>query len=100
MEYGILSLLPPLIAIGLALITKQTVFSLIMGLWVGVTILNGWNPIIALPKMITDYFIPNIGNEWNAGMILLTVACGGFVYVFKISGPSSPSTRSPAAATG
>ncbi len=86
MEYGILSLLPPLIAIGLALITKQTVFSLIMGLWVGVTILNGWNPIIALPKMITDYFIPNIGNEWNAGMILLTVACGGFVYVFKISG--------------
>lgn len=86
MEYGFLSLLPPLIAIGLALITKQTVFSLIVGLWTGVTILNGWNPIIALPKMLSDYFIPNIGNEWNAGMILLTVACGGFVYVFKISG--------------
>ena len=86
MEYGILALLPPLVAIALALITKQTVFSLVMGLWVGTTITNGWNPIIGLPKMISDYFIPLIGNEGNAGMIMLTVACGGFVYVFKISG--------------
>jgi Na+/H+ antiporter NhaC len=86
MEYGFLSIVPPIIAIALALITKQTIFSLVVGLWVGTTIINGWNPIIALPKMISDFFIPSIGNEWNAGTLMLIVACGGFVYMVKISG--------------
>lgn len=86
MEYGFLSIVPPLMAIVLALITKQTIFSLLVGLWIGTTIINGWNPIIALPKMISDFFIPQIGNTWNAGTIMLIVACGGFVYMVKISG--------------
>ncbi len=86
MEYGFLSIIPPMIAIALALITKQTILSLLVGLWVGVTIINGWNPIIALPKMISDFFIPQIGNAWNAGTLMLIVSCGGFVYMVKISG--------------
>ena len=86
MEYGFLSLLPPLVAIGMALITKQTILSLLVGLWVGTTIICGWNPIEGLPTMISDYFIPQVGNEWNAGMLMLITACGGFVYMFKASG--------------
>lgn len=86
MEYGFLSIVPPMIAIILALITKQTIFSLVVGLWVGTTIINGWNPLIAAPKMISDFFIPQIGNAWNAGTLMLIVACGGFVYMIKISG--------------
>ena len=88
MEYGFLALLPPIIAIALALITKQTVFSLLMGLWAGVTILCGWNPVLALPTMVSDFFIPLIGNEWNAGMLMLITSCGGFVYMIKLSGAS------------
>lgn len=84
--YGILAIIPPLVAIGMALLTKQTILSLILGVFTGVTIINGWNPIIAIPKMVSDYFIPQIGNEWNAGMIMLITACGGFVYLIKISG--------------
>ena len=34
MDYGILSVIPPLVAILLALVTKQTVFSLFLGLWI------------------------------------------------------------------
>lgn len=86
MEYGILSLIPPLTAIILALITKQTVFSLLIGLWIGTTIVCGWNPIVAFPTMISKFFIPLIANEWNAGMLMLIVSCGGFVYLIKRSG--------------
>jgi len=86
MDYGFLSLIPPIIAIGLALVSKQTILSLTVGLWVGTTIICGWNPAEGLPKMISDYFIPNIGNEWNAGMLMLITACGGFVYMIKVSG--------------
>ena len=88
MDYGILTLLPPLVAIGLALITKQTIFSLVVGLWVGTTIMCGWNPLEGLPMMISDYFIPKIGNESNAGTLMLIVACGGFVYMVKVTGAS------------
>lgn len=88
MEYGFLSLVPPMVAIILALVTKQTILSLFLGLWIGVTIIAGFNPIAAFPLMIKDYFIPLIGNEWNAGMLMLITSCGGFVYLIKISGGS------------
>lgn len=36
--------------------------------------------------MISKFFIPLIANEWNAGMLMLIVSCGGFVYLIKRSG--------------
>lgn len=84
--YGILALIPPIVAITMSLITKQTILSLVLGVWTGATIINGWNPIVAIPKTISDFIIPQIGNEWNAGMLMLITACGGFVYLIKISG--------------
>ena len=43
-SYGMLSLLPPLLAIGLAVYTRQVYLSLAAGIWVGFTIMAGWNP--------------------------------------------------------
>lgn len=85
MDYGFLAIVPPLIAITLALVTKQTILSLFIGLWVGTTIISKGNFLVGLPMMITDYFIPNIANEWNASLLMLITACGGFVYMIKIS---------------
>ena len=48
MDYGWVALLPPLIAIVLAIATKQVIVSLFLGIWTGATILNGWNPILGL----------------------------------------------------
>ena len=44
-SYGIVSLLPPLLAIGLAIYTRQVFLSLAAGIWVGFTIIAGWNPV-------------------------------------------------------
>ena len=44
-NYGLLSVLPPLLAIGLAIGTKQVYLSLMAGIWLGWTTLNGWNPL-------------------------------------------------------
>ena len=43
-DYGLLSLLPPVIAIFLAIRTKQVFISLITGIWMGWIILSGFNP--------------------------------------------------------
>ena len=45
---GILSLLPPLLAIILAMATKQVLVSLFVAVWVGATLVNNYNPITGL----------------------------------------------------
>ncbi len=44
-SYGFLSLLPPVIAIVLAIRTKQVHISLLFGIWLGWIIIDGYNPI-------------------------------------------------------
>lgn len=43
MEYGFLSILPPIIAIVLALRTKQVYIALLFGIWFSWVIINDWN---------------------------------------------------------
>jgi len=47
-SYGWPSILPPVIAIALAIRTKQVYFSLALFLWLGWTIMSGWNPVAGL----------------------------------------------------
>ena len=44
-NYGFLSLLPPIIAIFLAIRTKQVFISLLTGIFIGWLIIGGWNPL-------------------------------------------------------
>ena len=39
------SILPPLLAIILAISTKQVVLSLFAGIWMGFTVMSGFNPL-------------------------------------------------------
>ena len=43
--YGFWSLIPPLVAIVLAIKTKQVYISLLSGIWLGWMVLSGWNPV-------------------------------------------------------
>lgn len=86
MEYGIISLLPPVVAIGLALWSKQTILSLIVAVWLGSTIINGWNPIVGLLQVVPDFLIPSIADEWNASLLILVTVAGGFVHMLRTTG--------------
>ena len=78
MEYGFLSLLPPILAIIIAIITKQTIISLFIGVWLGATIINSWNPLVGFTYTITDTMIPSIADPWNASLLLLVTTTGGY----------------------
>lgn len=54
-----LCLIPPIVVIGLALWTKQTIFSLFIAVWLGSTMMNGFNPLVGFVKIISDYMIPS-----------------------------------------
>ncbi|MFT4413767.1 Na+/H+ antiporter NhaC family protein [Fredinandcohnia humi] len=86
MEYGILAILPPLIAIVFALLTKQTILSLFVGVWLGASIINSWNPLTGFAKSISDYMIPSIADPWNAGLLVLVSLAGGFIHILRVTG--------------
>ncbi|MDL2327623.1 sodium:proton antiporter [Ruminococcaceae bacterium OttesenSCG-928-A11] len=88
-NYGWLSLLPPLLTIVLAFVTKQTIVSMFMGIWLGATIMSGWNPIDGLLTGFTRFIFGSIADSWNAGMLVIMVLIGGFIYMLSASGASA-----------
>ena len=83
---GILSLLPPLLAIILAMATKQVLVSLFVAVWVGATLVNNYNPITGLYSAFADYTFNALGNPDNAAVIIMVVFCGSFSYLLETGG--------------
>lgn len=85
-NYGILSIVPAVIVIVLALKTKKTVLSLLIGTYIGVTILCSFNPFVALPVLVKEYILPNLTSAGNIKTILIMVTIQGFVKMLKLTG--------------
>lgn len=84
--YGMLSLLPAIIAILLAFITKNVIISLFLGALAGVFIINGMAPIDSVTTFIGDYVFVQLTDSYNAAVIALLVFIGGFVSLMEKSG--------------
>ncbi|HNZ66147.1 MAG TPA: Na+/H+ antiporter NhaC family protein [Planctomycetota bacterium] len=84
MDY--LSLLPPLVTIILAIWTKHIIISLFFGIWLGSTILSGWNPILGFFGIFSKYLIPSVGTPWNATVLIYGAAFGGLLAILQKNG--------------
>jgi Na+/H+ antiporter NhaC len=80
------SLIPPLVAIGLALISRQVIFSLFMGVYAGALIVKGWNPLTAFLDLIEHYIVPALASKDHASIIIFSMMLGGLVGVISKSG--------------
>jgi len=49
---GWYSILPPILAIVLAIWSKQVILSLFAGIWTGFTLLSGFNPVLGLTESL------------------------------------------------
>jgi len=92
-NYGFLSLLPPLVAITLCFITKQVLASLFIGIWVGATILIGWNPLSGVTKTL-GYIVENAADSWNATILLFDFVVGGLIGLICLSGGAQAFVKS------
>jgi tetracycline resistance efflux pump len=80
-----ISVLPPLLAIALAIATRQVYLSLAAGVWLGWTILVGWNPVAGLGAAI-DATVAVLGDAGNARVILFTLVIGALIATVEASG--------------
>jgi len=83
---GWLSIVPPLIAIGLALIFKDVLISLYLGVFAGGLILFDWNPLAAFARSIDHFIMPSLADPSQAKIIIFTTLLGGMVGVISRSG--------------
>ena len=83
------ALVPPIVAIVLALITKETYSSLFVGILVGALFAAGFSPVGALDTMINDGFIGAIADGWNAGIFMFLVLLGIMVALINAAGGSA-----------
>ncbi|MCD4782974.1 MAG: Na+/H+ antiporter NhaC family protein [Candidatus Eremiobacteraeota bacterium] len=83
---GILSILPPLIAIGLALAFRQVIISLFCGIWLGATFIYGFNPFTAFFRTIDTIIIHSIADTDHVSIIVFSLFLGGMVAVLSKSG--------------
>ena len=85
MNYGWLSILPPIIAIILALLTKEVIFSLIVGIFAEGLIFTKGNILLAIETVFT-LMAEKIGG--NGSMLIFLGLLGALVYVMNRAGGS------------
>ena len=91
-EFGIFTLIPPIVAILLAFITKNVVISLFIGVLSGGFILNltGFNVFGALTQAFLDFInraLNSLSDPWNAGIVMQVLVIGGVInLVAKMGG--------------
>ena len=82
---GALSLLPPLLAIGLAMWSRRVYLSLLAGIWLGWTILAGWDPGTGAADAVAA-IVAVLGEPSNARVLLFTFAIGSLIAVVEATG--------------
>jgi Na+/H+ antiporter NhaC len=85
MEPTWISVLPPVLAIALAIQTKQVYLSLAGGAWFAWTILEGWNPLAGLAATI-EGTVQVFGTAGDAKVILFTLVIGALIATVEASG--------------
>lgn len=86
MDFGFLSLIPSLMAIGLAVVTKNVIFSIFCGCFAGVLLLAHGNPFLASKMLVGDFFFKQVMDSYNAGNIVLIIFIGGFIKLLENGG--------------
>lgn len=84
-EYGILSLVPPVVAIVLAIATRQVFVSLLLGIWLGWVIINGFH--IGAGSLDTVQALVDVFKDsGNTRTIMFAALVGALIIFIQRSG--------------
>lgn len=85
---GLVSILPPLVAIALALLFKEVITALLAGIWLGALVVAGYNPLQATWRLIDQYVVPALGNTdgGHTQIVVFSLLLGGMVGIISRNG--------------
>ena len=97
---GWLAVVPPVLAIALALVTRQVVLALLLGIWIGVMILYDWNPLVAFLRLGDRFLVDALADRSHASILIFSTILGGMVGVLARGGATKGMVRFLAARVG
>ena len=83
------ALVPPIVAIGLALLTKEVYSSLFVGILVGGLFYSGFNLEGTVLHVLQDGIIGSLSDSWNVGILVFLVILGTMVCLMNKAGGSA-----------
>ncbi len=83
--FGLWSVFPPLVAIILALWTRQVFMALAVGIWFGYMIMAGWHPLTGTIDTINS-FVTVLTDTGNARMVMFSLTIGPLIALVQRSG--------------
>lgn len=83
------ALTPPIIAISLALITKEVYSSLFLGMLTGALLNADFNLVGGLNKLFPDGVMTVLADKWNVGILIFLVILGMMVQLMNRTGGSA-----------
>lgn len=85
---GILSILPPLLAILLAFFFKEVILALFAGIWLGATFMAGYNPLLGIMQTLDSHVIQSMADldKGHPQVIFFSLMLGGMVGIIIKSG--------------
>lgn len=90
---GAWSIVPPVLAIALALLFRSVIPALVAGIWVGATLVLGFGPLSWLNGLLNGfqvYVLNSLANRDHAAIILFSMMIGGMVgIVTRVGGMSA-----------
>ncbi|MTI87183.1 MAG: Na+/H+ antiporter NhaC family protein [Balneolaceae bacterium] len=84
-----MSMLPPLVAIVIALVFRQVLFALFVGIWAGAFLVAG--PGIrsffeSFFTSLTDYIVPGVSDPGRMSIVVFSILIGGMVGIITANG--------------
>ena len=85
---GWFSLLPPLVAIVLALIFREVITALFAGVWLGALAVAGFRPVEATWRVVDTFVVPALGDvaSGHTQVVVFTLLLGGMVGIVSRNG--------------
>src|SRR5690606_36517485 len=80
MEIGALGILPLVLCIGVAIVTRKVLLALAASVWLGATLMQGMNPLLGMSHALSELLIKrSLANASNMGIILFCLTMGALV---------------------
>lgn len=80
-----ISLLPPVVAIGFALVMREVILSLFSGIWIGALFLTDYNPLRATAKAL-DFLLEALLVPDHMAIVVFSLLLGGMVGILTRGG--------------
>lgn len=83
---GWLSLLPPLVAVFLAIVFRQVVLALFAGIWMGAFFVYDWNVLSGFLRALDVYLVNAYSDSDHVYIICFSLLLGGMIGIISRSG--------------